>query len=76
LEVGALCDLTSIDERSVRTAGSSPDQLWLAASAPDVLDTVVGGKHVMRARQHRLGAPGDLMVGAMARVDALLERTR
>ncbi|NTW39040.1 MAG: formimidoylglutamate deiminase, partial [Cellulomonadaceae bacterium] len=46
LEVGALCDLTSIDERSVRTAGSSPDQLWLAASAPDVLDTVVGGRHV------------------------------
>ena len=68
LEVGALADFVIIDAGSVRTAGSRPDQVHYAATAADVTDVVVGGDHVVKARQHRLGPVGPLLTKALERI--------
>jgi len=69
LDVGALCDLVAIDTASVRTAGASLDQLWLAATAADVTDVVVHGVQRVTARGHVLG-------DVAARLSTAIERTR
>jgi len=58
LTVGAVCDLVTLRTASPRTAGAALDQLWLAASAADVTDVVVGGKRVVTVGAHRLGDVG------------------
>ncbi len=55
LEVGAPADLVAVSLSSVRTAGALPGQVVLAASAADVTDVVVGGRHVVRSGVHVLG---------------------
>jgi len=68
LAVGAVCDLVAVRTSSPRTAGASLDQLWLAASAADVTDVVVGGERVVTAGAHRLGDVGAALaeaIGAM-----------
>ncbi|WNM23736.1 formimidoylglutamate deiminase [Demequina capsici] len=45
LRVGHPFDLAILDARSVRTVGADPHELMLAASADDVLGTVVRGTH-------------------------------
>ncbi|MGI8517237.1 MAG: formimidoylglutamate deiminase, partial [Acidimicrobiia bacterium] len=55
LEVGALCDLTSIRSDSVRTAGVPATKKASVASAADVETVVVGGRVVVANRQHVLG---------------------
>ncbi|MFZ1412564.1 MAG: formimidoylglutamate deiminase, partial [Micropruina sp.] len=65
IEPGALADLVSIDLRSVRTAGSAPEQVLLTASASDVTDVVVGGEHVVQAGRHRLGHVAALLTQAL-----------
>ncbi|WUJ87991.1 formimidoylglutamate deiminase [Streptomyces mirabilis] len=58
LEAGALADFTTIALDSVRTAGPVPrlgaETAVFAATAADVLHTVVGGRHVVRDRAHAL----------------------
>lgn len=44
--VGGPLDLVELDPRSLRTAGSRPEQLPLTATAADVVRVVVGGKVV------------------------------
>ncbi|WBU37674.1 formimidoylglutamate deiminase [Homoserinibacter sp. YIM 151385] len=73
LRVGAACDLVSIDPATPRTAGASPAQLPLAASAADVREVVVAGRRVVVAGRHRAGDVGALLGEAVERLDA---RTR
>lgn len=71
LTVGKVCDLMSVDARTIRTAGARADQLALAASAQDVLAVVVGGRVLARNGQHLgLGDPAPLLAAAIAGVDA------
>jgi cytosine/adenosine deaminase-related metal-dependent hydrolase len=56
---GAPCDLVALRTDTVRTAGATPEQLVLAASATDVHTVVVGGVMVVRDGVHRVfGAVG------------------
>ncbi|MDO7866784.1 formimidoylglutamate deiminase [Nocardioides jiangxiensis] len=56
IEAGALADLTTVSLDSVRlagwAAGSLLESLVFAGGAPDVTDVVVGGRAVVRDRQH------------------------
>ncbi|GAB3548924.1 formimidoylglutamate deiminase [Arthrobacter tumbae] len=71
LAPGRVCDLVALDPRTARTAGSSPAQLVLTATAQDVTAVVVGGEVVARNGHHtRLGDPGTLLAAAIARMDA------
>jgi formiminoglutamate deiminase len=58
LEVGAVCDLVTVRTATPRTAGSRLDQLWLAATAADVSDVIVGGRRVVSDGAHPLGDVG------------------
>ena len=68
LTVGAECDLVTLGTGSPRTAGAALDQLWLAASAADVTDVVVGGTRVVTAGSHRLGDVGAALADAIGKV--------
>lgn len=70
IAAGALADLVVIDDASVRTAGSAPEQILLTATAGDVTDVIVGGHPVVRGGQHVLGPVADLLRGALAPFDA------
>ncbi|GGK71742.1 formimidoylglutamate deiminase [Ornithinimicrobium pekingense] len=61
LEVGARADLVAVRDDTVRTAGSDPGQILLAATAADVDTVVVDGRVVVEARRHRLGDVGRLL---------------
>ena len=56
IAVGAPADLVAVDLRSPRTAGVAADDalaaVVYAATAGDVTDVVVGGRHVVRDRRH------------------------
>ena len=66
LRAGALADLTVVRLDSPRTAGCDPSQVVMAATAADVSDVVVGGRHVVRDGQHALGDVGGLLAEAVA----------
>ena len=51
-----------------RTAGARLDQLWLAASAADVTDVVVGGRRVVTDGAHPFGDVGARLADAIATV--------
>jgi cytosine/adenosine deaminase-related metal-dependent hydrolase len=61
LEVGARADLVVVRDDTVRTAGASPEQLLLAASAADISTVIVDGVEVVSAGHHRLGDVGVLL---------------
>jgi cytosine/adenosine deaminase-related metal-dependent hydrolase len=65
LEVGARADLVAVQLRSVRTAGSLPEQVVLAATASDVTDVVVDGRRVVQDGRHVLGDVGQLLRHAL-----------
>ncbi|GAA1710538.1 formimidoylglutamate deiminase [Fodinicola feengrottensis] len=66
LVVGAPFDVVCLQTDSPRTAGAQPDQLVMAATASDVLLTVVGGRIVVRqGRHHTLGRPSELLTAAI-----------
>jgi len=60
IEVGARADLVAIRTDSVRTAGSMPGQIVLAATASDIDTVIADGSAVVRAGQHMLGDVSDL----------------
>ncbi|MDQ3528058.1 MAG: formimidoylglutamate deiminase, partial [Actinomycetota bacterium] len=51
---------------TVRTAGTDPAQVLLAATAADVDTVVVDGRTVVSAGQHVLGDVGHLLRAAIA----------
>ncbi|MFE5837024.1 formimidoylglutamate deiminase [Arthrobacter sp. NPDC056493] len=68
---GAVCDLMAVDPDSVRTAGSSPQQLVYSATASDVTDVVIAGQPVASKGTHlRLGSVGSLMAEALKEFSA------
>jgi formiminoglutamate deiminase len=69
IRTGSVCDLVALGVRSTRTAGARLDQAWLAASAADVTDVVVGGRRVIEAGAHPLGDVGALLADAIREVD-------
>jgi formiminoglutamate deiminase len=68
IEVGRVCDLVAVSTTSTRTAGASLNQLWLAATAADVTDVIVGGIPRVTAGQHSLGDVGALLAEAIGRL--------
>ncbi|RKS75661.1 formiminoglutamate deiminase [Motilibacter peucedani] len=66
IETAAPADLVAVRLDSVRTAGSTPEQLVLAASSPDVHTVVVGGRTVVRDGAHALGDVGALLCDAVS----------
>lgn len=65
LSVGARADLVHVRSDTVRTAGSDPGQILLAASAADVSDVWVDGRRVVTAGMHALGDVGALLSHAI-----------
>jgi formiminoglutamate deiminase len=65
LEVGQWADLVAVDDESIRTAGSAPEQLILAATASDVHTVIVGGRPIVEDHQHRLGDVGRQLAAAI-----------
>lgn len=53
IAVGQRADLVAIRTDTVRTAGCSPDQLLLAATAADVDTVIVDGEVIVAAGRHR-----------------------
>ncbi|WAP51082.1 formimidoylglutamate deiminase [Arthrobacter sp. ATA002] len=71
LAPGNSCDLMAVDPNTIRTAGSRPGQLALAATASDVHTVVIGGRVVARNGRHALlGDPAALLLAAVAVMDA------
>ena len=71
IEVGSLCDLTTIGFDSVRTAGSRGAEVLLSAAAADVTNVVVGGRSIVTGGQH---ASGDLGQELSAVIESVGER--
>jgi formiminoglutamate deiminase len=65
IEAGARADLVAVRLDSVRTAGSVPAQVVMAATSSDVRDVIVDGQHVVSDGQHRLGDVGQLLRAAI-----------
>lgn len=66
LAVGQRADLVVVSRETVRTAGSDPAQLVLAATAADITDVVAGGQAVVTGGRHRLGDVGTLLADAIS----------
>jgi formiminoglutamate deiminase len=65
IEPGAVADLVAVRTDSVRTAGTRPAQLMLAATAADVHAVVNAGRVVVRDGRHVLGDVGRLLADAI-----------
>ena len=65
IEVGAVGDLVAVRTDSVRTAGSRPDQIVMAAGGSDVHTVVNAGRLVVSGGEHRLGDVGRLLARAI-----------
>jgi cytosine/adenosine deaminase-related metal-dependent hydrolase len=65
LQAGALADLVAVRLDTVRTAGSSPEQVLFSATAADVDTVVTGGRLIVENGRHRLGDVGRLLTDAI-----------
>ena len=65
LDVGARADLVAVRLDSPRTAGSTPGQVLMSATAADVDTVVVDGRTVVAEGQHLLGDVGLLLQNAI-----------
>lgn len=54
IAVGAPCDLVAVDLDSVRTSGSEPEQVVMAATAADVRTVIVGGREIVSQGEHQV----------------------
>ena len=71
LATGQRADLVAVRMDSVRTAGTPPDAaVVFAASAADVTDVVIDGRHRVREGRHELGDVARLQAEAIAAVVA------
>jgi formiminoglutamate deiminase len=65
IEAGQRADLVAVRLDSPRTAGCAPDQVVMAAAAPDVHTVIVDGRVVVSDGQHVLGDVGRLLTSAI-----------
>jgi formiminoglutamate deiminase len=65
LAAGAAADLVAVRLDTVRTAGTDPAQVLLAATAADVDTVVAGGDIIVSGGRHRLGDVGRLLAAAI-----------
>jgi formiminoglutamate deiminase len=65
LQVGDRADLVAIRLDTVRTAGTSPELVILAASSADVDTVVVDGRTIVEGGHHVLGDIGELLRAAV-----------
>lgn len=65
LAVGQRADAVCVKLDTVRTAGTAPDQVLLAATAADVRDVLSDGVRVVADGRHRLGDVGALLHDAI-----------
>jgi formiminoglutamate deiminase len=68
LRPGALADLVAVDTGSPRTAGVPPEAIVFAATAADVTDVVVGGRHIVRDGRHLSVDVRRALAGVLARL--------
>ena len=54
IAVGAPCDLVAVDLDSVRTSGSEPEQVVMAATSADVRTVIVGGREIVSQGKHQV----------------------
>jgi formiminoglutamate deiminase len=54
IAVGAPCDLVAVNLDSVRTSGSEPEQVVMAATSADVTTVVVGGRVMVSEGKHQV----------------------
>ena len=54
IAVGSPCDLVAVDLDSVRTSGSEPEQVVMAATSADVRTVVVGGRVMVSEGKHQV----------------------
>jgi formiminoglutamate deiminase len=66
LVAGAFADLVAVRRDTVRTAGSSAEQVLFSATAADVDAVVVGGRLIVENGRHVLGDVGRLLADAIA----------
>ncbi|WP_275002951.1 formimidoylglutamate deiminase [Promicromonospora iranensis] len=74
IAVGAPAELVAIRLDTVRTAGTDPAQVALAAGAADVSDVVAGGELVVRHGEHRVGDVPRMLVDAITEIWAAAGR--
>jgi len=65
LAVGATADLVAVRLDTVRTAGTDPGQVLLAATATDIDTVIAGGDVIVSGGRHRLGDVGRLLAAAI-----------
>lgn len=65
IAVNGLCDLTSVNTNSPRTAGASNPGVLRAASAADVENVIVGGRSIVSKGKHMLGDIPQLLIEAI-----------
>ncbi|MGI8761334.1 MAG: formimidoylglutamate deiminase [Jatrophihabitantaceae bacterium] len=65
LAAGMRADLVAVRLDTVRTAGIAPEQVILAAAAPDVDTVLVDGTVVVEHGRHRLGDVGRMLATAI-----------
>jgi formiminoglutamate deiminase len=70
IEVGARADLVAVRNDSVRTAGTHPAEIVLAATAADVDTVIVDGRAVVDGGRHVLGDVGPLLTDAITALDS------
>jgi formiminoglutamate deiminase len=66
IAVGHPADLVAVRLDSVRTAGTDPGQVVMAATAADVDTVIMGGRVVVRDGHHVLGDVGALLTDAIS----------
>ena len=66
LRAGWRADLVALRVDTARTAGTSPEQVVVAAASPDVDTVVVDGKVVVSGGNHALGDIGELLTASIA----------
>ncbi len=65
LRPGARADVVIVDLDSPRTAGISPEQIFMAATSADITHVAVDGRFVVQDRRHALGDVGALLRAAI-----------
>jgi formiminoglutamate deiminase len=65
IAVGGRADLVCVRLDSVRTAGAEPEGAILAATASDVTDVIVDGRHVVAGGRHTVIDVSRALVGAI-----------